>query len=707
MALESLVGRTFGKYQITEHLGRGGMADVYKGYRADLDRVVAIKLMHPFLAADEDFIFRFKREARAMASMRHPNIVTVHDFDVYEKDTYYLVMEFIGGGTLKEKLNDLVKKGELMPLGQVLDIALAVTDALAYAHDREMVHRDIKPGNIMLDENGRAVLTDFGIVKLVGGQSMAYTATGALIGTPAYMSPEQALGKPGDARSDIYSFGILLFQMLTGQLPFEADTPLAVVMKQVNDPPPLIHTFNPNAPPVLQEIIFQAMAKKPEERFQTAAEMGRALSMLDPSRTRRQTLSSLGMAGRTVTKSAPTEDVSASAVERASVPPKQPAELPAQPTVSPAQAAASPAPPTPTAVKTSTPGTIQASTQVAEPAKSAGQMATPPPAGSTPKKPFPWLYAAGGFVLLLIIIGGTIWLGGRQPEDEAQPTATSFVAVAVPTATATPLPPTKTPTSESTATATEISPTPTESPTSTATPSPTATLIPIPEGMISIAGTTFIMGANEGRADEQPAHSVTLSAYFIDEFEVSNSQYQACVADGSCAQVRSSGFTRVNYRDNPEFANFPVVGASWNQATAYCSSVGKRLPTEAEWEYAASGPDKNIWPWGNSFDPNLSAASADDTQAVDSFPAGRSAFGVFNMAGNVAEWVQDNYSTSFYAESEGSLDPVLENGGNARVFRGGSFANTDGDFYRTSRRYSQSAGFSEVDIGFRCAQTAP
>jgi sulfatase modifying factor 1 len=225
--------------------------------------------------------------------------------------------------------------------------------------------------------------------------------------------------------------------------------------------------------------------------------------------------------------------------------------------------------------------------------------------------------------------------------------------------------------------------------------------------MILIPGATFVMGSDDGRADEQPAHSVSLSDYFIDEFEVSNSQYQACVADGGCTQVRSSAFTRVDYRDNPEFANHPVVGASWNLAVAYCSWAGKRLPTEAEWEYAASGPDKNIWPWGNTFDPDLSAASAADTQAVDSFPDGRSAFGIYNMAGNVAEWVQDNYSTSFYAESDGALDPVMENGGNTKVFRGGSFANTDSDFYRASRRYSQSAGFSEVDIGFRCAQTVP
>ena len=140
---------------------------------------------------------------------------------------YEVITEYIGGGTLKEKLTRLARDGQRLPLEQSVKIALEVAEALKYAHGREMVHRDIKPANIMLDENGKAILTDFGIVKLVGGQSMAYTATGALIGTPAYMSPEQALGKAGDARSDLYSLGILLFQMVAGQLPFSADTPLA------------------------------------------------------------------------------------------------------------------------------------------------------------------------------------------------------------------------------------------------------------------------------------------------------------------------------------------------------------------------------------------------------------------------------------------------------------------------------------------------
>lgn len=272
--MRSLIGQTIGKYKIVEHLGRGGMAEVYKGYQETLDRHVAIKLMHSFLADDQDFLSRFKREARAMAALNHPNIVGVYDFDI-ESDAYYIVMEYVGGGTLKEKLEALAQQGERLSLAQAVQIVLEIADALAYAHSRGMVHRDIKPANIMLTENGRAVLTDFGIAKMLSGPS--YTATGAMIGTPAYMSPEQGLGRPGDERSDLYSLGVLFFQMATARLPFDADTPLAVVLKHVNDPIPEPTTINSQLPPAIEAVILKAMAKEPKERFQSAHEMAQTL----------------------------------------------------------------------------------------------------------------------------------------------------------------------------------------------------------------------------------------------------------------------------------------------------------------------------------------------------------------------------------------------------------------------------------------------
>ena len=267
MAKHSLIGQKVGKYQVAEALGRGGMAEVYKAYQESLDRYVAIKVMHSFLADEEGFLARFQREARAMASLNHRNIVGVYDFDVQE-GMYYIVMEFVSGGTLKDRLSDLVKSGDQMPLEESVRIAMEVGDALAYAHGRGMVHRDVKPGNIMLDEQRHAVLTDFGIAKILSGPTV--TATGAMIGTPAYMSPEQGLGQPGDERSDLYALGVLFYQMVTGRLPYDADTPLAVILKHVNDPIPQPAELNTDIPPEIHAVIIKAMAKNPAERYQTA-----------------------------------------------------------------------------------------------------------------------------------------------------------------------------------------------------------------------------------------------------------------------------------------------------------------------------------------------------------------------------------------------------------------------------------------------------
>src|SRR5215831_3399187 len=204
------------------------MAEVYKAYHASLDRYIAIKLLHPFLADDPDFKKRFEREAQNIARLKHPNIVQVYDFEYdAESESYYMVMEFIAGQTLKDYLTQL--GDERMSMGEVLRIMRSATEALSYAHARGMIHRDVKPANLMLDSDGRVVLTDFGIAKIVTG--IQFTASGGMVGTPAYMAPEQGLGEAGDERSDLYSLGVILFQMVTGKLPYEAETPLAVILK--------------------------------------------------------------------------------------------------------------------------------------------------------------------------------------------------------------------------------------------------------------------------------------------------------------------------------------------------------------------------------------------------------------------------------------------------------------------------------------------
>jgi serine/threonine protein kinase len=273
--MDDLTGRTLGNYRIVERVGRGGMATVYKAYQPALERHVAIKVIHKHLAADdEQFLKRFQREAKAVASLRHPNIVQVFDFGT-EDDVTYMVMEYLEGSTLKAVLNALAQKGETMRLDQVLRIFQALASALGYAHQQGMVHRDIKPANVMLTTKNEVILTDFGVAKIVG--TTQYTVTGAVIGTPAYMSPEQGHGERGDERSDIYALGVMLYEMVTGQVPFDADTPLAVIMKHMNAPLPLPRQLNPFISAAVEQVILKALAKQPNDRYQTAAEMANAL----------------------------------------------------------------------------------------------------------------------------------------------------------------------------------------------------------------------------------------------------------------------------------------------------------------------------------------------------------------------------------------------------------------------------------------------
>src|SRR5512143_2924852 len=267
---DAMIGKTIGKYRIVEHLGRGGMAEVYKAYQPNLDRYVAVKMMHTFLSDEKEFLARFEREAKVVATLRHPNIVQVYDFDA-ESGVYYMVMEYISGETLKARMQNLESNGAWVSLDDAARIILAVGSALKYAHERNMVHRDVKPANVMITLDGQVILTDFGIAKIVSASNL--TASGATVGTPSYMAPEQGMGQPGDERSDIYSLGVMLYQLMIGRLPYDADTPLAVVLKHINDPLPLPRSVKPDLPEPLERVILKSLAKNPADRYQKVGEL--------------------------------------------------------------------------------------------------------------------------------------------------------------------------------------------------------------------------------------------------------------------------------------------------------------------------------------------------------------------------------------------------------------------------------------------------
>lgn len=394
------IGKRLGAYQLLEQIGQGGMATIFKAYQPSMDRYVAIKVLPSHFTEDETFVARFTQEARTLARLEHPHILPVHDYGEQEGLTY-LVMRYIEAGTLKDWIT---RKGPV-ELDEAVRILDQVGRALDYAHSQGVVHRDIKPTNVLIDERGDAFLTDFGIAKLVAGTAQ-FTATGAIVGTPAYMSPEQGMGKSIDHRSDIYSLGVVLYELVTGRVPFEAETPLAVLLQHVNAPLPVPRQVKPDLPQTVERVILKAMAKAPDDRFQSVGEMVEALHK-----------SVTGM---------PTEIGS---------PRRAPEAL--QTTVS-SRAVSPPAQPVP---------------QTALPGRAPGGMPTEPRVVAPPRRTKPWLVIAGGVAVVAMVLIAAILLivpKLRGSGTEPPPTATQGLAEHDVTAEVPPtaIPPTATPTAE-------------------------------------------------------------------------------------------------------------------------------------------------------------------------------------------------------------------------------------------------------------------
>ena len=251
------------RYQILESIGTGGMAEVYKAFDTFLNREVAVKILRAQYTDDEGFVSRFRQEAQSAARLIHPNIVNVYDVG-RDDDSYYIIMEYVKGKTLKELISDV---GALDPMTAVI-IAHGIASALKHAHSRGIIHCDIKPHNILLDENNNPKVADFGIARAITTATMTYTAS--VVGSVHYLSPEQVRGEKISAQSDLYSLGILLFEMLTGCLPYTAETPVAVALMHVRERMPLVREVNSEVPPVLEKIVAKALAKDKEERYATA-----------------------------------------------------------------------------------------------------------------------------------------------------------------------------------------------------------------------------------------------------------------------------------------------------------------------------------------------------------------------------------------------------------------------------------------------------
>ena len=255
------------RYKVIEKIGVGGMADVYRGYDELLGRTVAIKILHANFASDEGFVGRFKREAQNAGRLSHPNIVNMYDVG-YDQGYHYIVMEYVEGQTLKEYIQE---RGKLS-VDEAVKFAVAIAEGLEHAHAMGIVHCDIKPHNMLITKSGRLKVTDFGIARAMNSQNtMMYT--NSVMGSAHYLSPEQASGKAIDGSTDIYSLGVVLYEMLTGRVPYEADTPIAVALKHVKDKliPPT--RYNPSIPPLLESVVMKALQKKPADRYRSVSEM--------------------------------------------------------------------------------------------------------------------------------------------------------------------------------------------------------------------------------------------------------------------------------------------------------------------------------------------------------------------------------------------------------------------------------------------------
>jgi len=677
-----------GKYIIIRELGRGGFGIVYEAHDTSLDRLVALKALHPNLVNDMTFLSRFKQEAKLAARLEHPNIVPVYEFNQAD-GRYYIVM----GLMTKGSLGDLLEKYGPRSSAQTKSFLEQVLRGMAYAHERGVIHRDLKPGNILIDEHNMAKIADFGFAKAMhSASSHSLSATGGVMGTPAYMAPEIWRGKDASARSDIYSLGCIAYEMLTGKPLFDGESAAEIMTKHVIDGP----SFQDNLPDAWRELIEKCLAKDPTMRYQTAKAVLEDLKfgLFDAPQERESEIVLSRVGDKTPQKAPePVRDETAVAERPLQYVPRPPVRpVSDRPAKQNNYYYQSPEPrrKPPREDAQRVPGARYS--PPAPEAPTTGQMLELSPLQRLRKR-LPWLLPLSfGVVLTLavVVLFSRLKGGIFAPSPPETPTKTAS--------------PTLTPTAKNTST-------PTCTPTATNTPTPAlgvvSTQIRPVDGMemVYVPEGTFTMGSDDSdaRDNEQPVRNVYLDAYWIDKYEVSNAQYALCVADGKCDPPSYSGSnTRDSYYGNPTYDNYPVIHVNWHQASAYCAWAGGRLPSEAEWEKAARGPNGNKYPWGNE-NPSCNLANYDyckgDTTAAGSYPEGASYYGALDMAGNVWEWVNDWYANSY--DTNDTNNPTGPSTGKCRVLRGGSWYNSTRSI-RSADRSRGNPSLRDDDWGFRC-----
>ncbi len=644
------------KYRLEEKIGEGAMGRVYRATHVFMYHNVAVKVLRRHLSSDHVALERFRREARAAAVIHHPNAVAVTDFGV-TKDSHiaYLVMEYVEGTELRAAINERRQ----LDYEEMFLIVQQVCSALHAAHAKGIIHRDLKPDNIRVIEGESGVpqvkVMDFGIAKLKAyAETRELTQHGVIIGTPFYMSPEQCRGEELDPRSDIYSLGVIIYEMLTGEVPFQATNPLGVALKHTGERPRPPSFLRADVPEPIERMVMRALKKDRSERHQSATELAmdfetaltssgiplRWLSVRTPDSMYPRTPQS--------PQPMPIPETTVLPPEREiSTPPKETSQPPAAPVFggslfNQAEEESSLSK-IGTAMKDAG-GKLfgRGDKSAATDSSLFGQASAPPTSQGMTKKA---LFIGGVAVALILAIVLTIKLSSPAEDTVAKDK-----------------------------------------------PSP-----PAPEGMVFVRGGSFTMGSDTGDQKSKPRHVVKVEDFFIDIHEVTNQQYYDF--------VQKTGYKPPPHWTNRKFlpgtAQLPIVNVSWFDATEYAKWLGKRLPSEEEWEYAARGEKDNLYPWGEGWSDhyaNLRETAKGAPVVVGSFAEGKSWCGANDLVGNASEWVSNFFKPYLGGTSAYNLD--------VRIYRGGSFKNSKDELLTTLRNYDAPAS-KQMELGFRCAKDAP
>lgn len=710
-----LIGRKLGPYEIVEFISGDDLTEVFRGYDAAHDRSVTIKIVGRHSEADPIFNARFRREAKAIAGLRHPNIVNVYDYGAAEGG-HYVVMDYVEGTPLSVVIEEMRAGARVLDPEDITFFVRQIAAALDYAHRQGVVHRAVTPASVVFTRSGQAILAEFGL-SLLYSRGQEEGRSGTIFGPAEYMAPELiADARAAAPASDIYSLGVIVYELLTLERPYESDSDVDQYLRELNDSAPDPRLLNPDIPEPVATVVQKALSREARNRFRGAMKFAEALETAykPGARVRRERPETANHLAETLVSSGTQQ------LRR--------------------DADGMPVASRPTAERV----VVKRGLSRREEAQARRRLSREhrrrvKEERRARQKDFvlTWWRAAAVLGIVLLLLGATwgilqtlgilqvdIGLPNRPPivaevtEEASAEGSGSEEGAAESGAEAADADPTATPPA-----ATAI-PSPTPLQESTATPIPALAFAPLEVGtsayrlvdggvMQFVPGGTFEMGTDNQfrQLNQRPAHTVMVSDFWIDRTEVTNGQYGRCVADGPCDPP-----VNTRWFEDPDRADHPAVYVRYTQAVTYCLWLAQEsgqpigLPTEAQWEKAARwNPATNTastYPWGEEF-PNrdllrYAGSGVGSTAVVGSYPQGASAYGVLDMAGNVWEWVADWYAEDTYQQTGVAVDPTGPRTGDFRVFRGGGWLDDQFNLESTFRTWARPTGSAD-NLGFRCA----